>query len=181
MAPRHCEAAARFAGRGPSLPLWRAAWNAQVTDSGQSAGRIFVARMTVMRVRRSVAEAAHSSSVARPAQTARRTPYSQRTAVACIRVFVQLLYRPNALTLSCKDRPPCRPPGSGAAAAATNNEVAGANCSRRDARVQFGAAQGGSAAEPGLGGFCQLVRVVSRLVEFLSGMRSRNEATQRFC
>ena len=73
---------------------------------------------------------------------------------------------PNALTLSCKSRPPCRPPGSGAAAAATNTGVAGANCSRRDAGAQFGAAQGGSAAEPGLGGFCQLVRAVSRLVAF---------------
>ena len=47
----------------------------------------------------------------------------------------------NALTLSCKNRPPSRPPGSGAAAAATNNAVAGANCSRRDAGVQFGAAR----------------------------------------
>jgi len=41
------------------------------------------------------------------------------------------------------------------------HEVAGANCSRRDAGVQFGAAPGDSAAEPRLGGFCQLVRVVS--------------------
>src|ERR1051325_2149207 len=65
--------------------------------------------------------------------------------------------RPNVLTLSCKSRRPCRPPGTGTAPAATNNEVAGANCSRRDAGMQFGAAQGGSAAEPRLGGFCQLV------------------------
>src|ERR1044071_3238762 len=36
--------------------------------------------------------------------------------------------------------------------------MAGAICSRRDAGVQFGAARGGSAAEPRLGGFCQLVR-----------------------
>ena len=42
------------------------------------------------------------------------------------------------------------------------HEVAEANCNRRDAGVQFGTAQGGSAAEPGLGGFCQLVRAVSR-------------------
>jgi hypothetical protein len=35
--------------------------------------------------------------------------------------------RPNALTLSCKSRPPCRPQKSGAAAAATNTGVAGAN------------------------------------------------------
>src|ERR1043165_1211680 len=76
---------------------------------------------------------------------------------------------PNAITLSCKSRPPCRPLESGAAAAATNNEVAGANCSRCAAGVQFGAAPGGSAAEPGLGGFCQLVRAVSRLVAFLCG------------
>ena len=41
--------------------------------------------------------------------------------------------------------------------------MAGANCSRRAAGVQFGAAQGGSAAEQGLGGFCQLVRVVRPL------------------
>src|ERR1051325_5630944 len=66
----------------------------------------------------------------------------------------------NAITLSCKSRPPCRPPGSGAPAAATNNKVAGGNCSRRDAGLQFGAAQGGAAAEPRLGGFCQLVRAV---------------------
>ena len=68
----------------------------------------------------------------------------------------------NAITLSCKSRLPCRHPKSGTAAAATNNAVAGANCSRRAAGVQFGAAQGGSAAEPGLGGFCQLVRAVRR-------------------
>ena len=38
-------------------------------------------------------------------------------------------------------KPPHVPaPGSGAAAAATNTRVAGANCSRRDARVQFEAA-----------------------------------------
>jgi len=43
------------------------------------------------------------------------------------------------------------------------HEVAGANCSRHDAGVQFGAAPGGSAAEPRLGGFCQLVRVVRPL------------------
>ena len=80
---------------------------------------------------------------------------------------------PNALTLSCKSRPPCRPQKSGAAADATNNAVAGANCSRRDAGVQFGAAQGGSAAEPGLGGFCQLVRVVSRFWRFVRFKRLR--------
>jgi hypothetical protein len=49
---------------------------------------------------------------------------------------------------------------SGAAAAATNNAVAGAICSRRDAGVQLEPPEGGSAAEPRLGGFCQLVRAV---------------------
>jgi len=33
----------------------------------------------------------------------------------------------------------------------------------RHAAEQFGAARGGSAAEPRLGGFCQLVRIVRRL------------------
>jgi len=32
----------------------------------------------------------------------------------------------------------------------------------RHAAVQFGAARGGSAAEPRLGGFCQLVRIVGQ-------------------
>ena len=50
----------------------------------------------------------------------------------------------------------------GAAAAATNAKWQERTGSRRDAGVQFGAAQGGSAAEPRLGGFCQLVRVVRR-------------------
>ena len=53
-------------------------------------------------------------------------------------------------------------PKSGAAAAAINTKWQERNGSRRAAHVQFGAAQGGSAAEPRLGGFCQLVRVVSR-------------------
>jgi len=60
-------------------------------------------------------------------------------------------------------KPPSTPaPESGASAAATNAKRQERTGSRRDARVQFGAAQGGSAAEPGLGGFCQLVRVVRR-------------------
>ena len=94
--------------------------NAQVTDSGQCQLRILVARNDRYACQRSVPNPAHSSSVVRPSKTAQQTPYSQRTVVACIRVFAQLSYRPNALTLSCKSRLPCRPPGSGAAAAATN-------------------------------------------------------------
>jgi len=35
--------------------------------------------------------------------------------------------------------------------------AAGANCSRRDAGVQFRSRPRRLAAEPGLGGFCQLV------------------------
>ena len=70
----------------------------------------------------------------------------------------------NAITLSCKDRLPCRPQESGATAAATNTEWQERTGSRRDAGVQFGAAPGGSAAEPRLGGFCQLVRAVSPLL-----------------
>jgi hypothetical protein len=46
--------------------------------------------------------------------------------------------------------------GSGAAAAATNTLWQERTGSRRDARVQFGAARGGSAAEPRLGGFVSL-------------------------
>src|ERR1043165_8467523 len=53
---------------------------------------------------------------------------------------------PNVLTLSCKNRPPCGA-HRGAVAAATERAPEGAMCGRRDA-VQFGAAQGGSAAGP---------------------------------
>ena len=53
---------------------------------------------------------------------------------------------PNVLTLSCKNRPP-RGTHCGAVAAATERASEGAKCGRRDA-VQFGAAQGGSAAGP---------------------------------
>jgi len=54
--------------------------------------------------------------------------------------------RPNVLTLSCKNRPPCGA-HRGVVAAATGRASEGAKCGRRDA-VQFGAAQGGSAAGP---------------------------------
>src|ERR1043165_5673925 len=46
------------------------------------------------------------------------------------------------------------------------------NGSRRAAGLQFGAPQGGSAAEPRLGGFCQLVRVVSQFCD-LNGLLVR--------
>src|ERR1044071_2263445 len=42
------------------------------------------------------------------------------------------------------------------------HDVAGATCSRRAAGVQLEPPEGGSAAEPRLGGLCQLVRVVGR-------------------
>ena len=45
--------------------------------------------------------------------------------------------RPNVITLSCKNRPPCRPAVSGAAAAATNAKWQERTGSRRDAGVQF--------------------------------------------
>src|ERR1051325_6272842 len=65
-------------------------------------------------------------------------------------------------------KPPTTPAsGSGTPAAATNRGVTGANCSRRDAGVQFGAAKAAPRAEPGLGGFCQLVRVVGLRHELL--------------
>ena len=70
--------------------------------------------------------------------------------------------QPNAITLSCKSRLPRRPLESGAAAAATNTEWQERTGSRRDAGVQLEPPEGGSAAEPRLGGFCQLVRVVGQ-------------------
>src|ERR1043166_1835361 len=66
--------------------------------------------------------------------------------------------RANVLTLSCKSRPPCRPPPGGAAAAATNmqwQERTAADVTRAGSSEP---PECGSAAEPGLGGFCQLVR-----------------------
>jgi hypothetical protein len=69
---------------------------------------------------------------------------------------------PNVLTLSCKSRPPCRPPEAARRLPRLTTAVAGANCSRRAAGVQLEPPEGGSAAEPGLGGFCQLVRAVSQ-------------------
>ena len=38
----------------------------------------------------------------------------------CLMIVRNSCNRPNAITLSCKSRPPCRPPTDGAAAAATN-------------------------------------------------------------
>ena len=52
----------------------------------------------------------------------------------------------------------------GAAAAATNAPRRERTAADVTPAVQFGPAQGGSAAEPRLGGFCQLVRVVRPLV-----------------
>jgi len=52
----------------------------------------------------------------------------------------------------------------------------------RHAAVQFGAAQGGSAAEPTLGGFCQLVRIVRRrrhLRHFAMRFHWRSRVTMR--
>src|ERR1044071_8385349 len=63
---------------------------------------------------------------------------------------------PNVLTLSCKDRPPCRPPSGGGAAAATNMQWRERSAADVTPAAQFGA------AEPRLGGFCQLVRAVRR-------------------
>src|ERR1051325_3155608 len=63
-------------------------------------------------------------------------------------------------------RPPTVPAsGERHAGCRDQRASAGGICSRRDAGMQFGAAQGGPAAEPTLGGFCQLVRAVRRLFE----------------
>src|ERR1044071_1200999 len=68
---------------------------------------------------------------------------------------------PNVLTLSCKSRPPCRPPSGGAAAAATNMQWREPSAADVTPACSSEPPEGGSAAEPGLGGFCQLVRAVS--------------------
>jgi hypothetical protein len=68
--------------------------------------------------------------------------------------------RPNVLTLSCKSRPPCRPPWGGAAAAATNMQWRERTAAGVTPACSSEPPQGGSAAEPRLGGFCQLVRAV---------------------
>src|ERR1041385_5767416 len=61
--------------------------------------------------------------------------------------------------------PPGPAQGGGGAAAATNTGVAGANCSRRDARVQFEAAPRRLRRRAsGPAAFCQLVRAVRRLL-----------------
>src|ERR1044071_767460 len=69
---------------------------------------------------------------------------------------------PNVLTLSCKSRPLCRPPR----AARRLPRLARSSGSRTAADVTPACSSeppsGGSAAEPRLGGFCQLVRGVSR-------------------
>src|ERR1051325_5016132 len=65
----------------------------------------------------------------------------------------------NAITLSCKSRLPRRPPESGAAAP-TNaqwQERPAADVTRACSSEPL---EGGSAAEPRLGGLCQLVRTV---------------------
>src|ERR1043165_8900360 len=73
-----------------------------------------------------------------------------------------MLSAPNAITLSCKSRPPRRPPSGGAAAAATNMQWRERTAAAVTPAVQFGA------AEPGLGGFCQLVRAVRPLRNLLN-------------
>jgi len=48
---------------------------------------------------------------------------------------------PNAITLSCKSRPPCRPPTDGAAAAATNAQRQERNAADVTPAAQFEAAR----------------------------------------
>ena len=78
----------------------------------------------------------------------------------------------NVLTLSCKSRPPCGPSGSGAAAAATNTKLQERTAADVTRACSSEPPEGGSAAEPRLGGFCQLVRAVSRFF-------SRRDAQKR--
>ena len=68
--------------------------------------------------------------------------------------------QPIVLTLSCKSRPPRRPPSGGAAAAATNMQWREPTAAGVTPACSSEPPEGGSAAEPGLGGFCQLVRAV---------------------
>src|ERR1051325_7289897 len=81
------------------------------------------------------------------------------------------------IALSCKGRPPCRP-HCGTVAAATNLEF-GASDVRLPCRRAVGAAPGGPAAEPRLGGLCQLVRIVGRRQE-LRRVPEKWRAPQRF-
>src|ERR1051325_5332804 len=70
-------------------------------------------------------------------------------------------FRPaNALTLSCKSRLPCRPPGSGAAAAATNTQWQERTGSRRDARVQLEPPEAARRPANGTAGFWSFWGVV---------------------
>src|ERR1044071_4779064 len=69
---------------------------------------------------------------------------------------------PNVITLSCKSRPPRRPHLGGAAAAATNVQRRERTAADVTPACSSEPPGGGSAAEPWLGGFCQLVRAVSR-------------------
>ena len=157
-------AAARFAGRGPFLILGRCEVNAQGTESGQSERRILVARRDHYACRQMVAEAAwlFLRSLVRPATTKRTRCFA--TNRGCLHsCFVQLCGRPNVITLSCKSRPPRRPPSGGAAAAATNMQWREPNAADVTPACSSEPPEGGSAAEPGLGGFCQLVRAVRRL------------------
>src|ERR1043165_1026795 len=73
------------------------------------------------------------------------------------------LHPANVFTLSCKSRLPCLPREAARRLPRLTHAVAGANCSRRDARVQFAPPE--AAPPPGqrTGGFCQLVRAVGRL------------------
>src|ERR1044071_8303400 len=68
----------------------------------------------------------------------------------------------NAITLSCKSRPPCRPPSGGATAAATNKQGRDRDTAAVPPACSSDPPEGGTDAEPRLDGFCQLVRVVSR-------------------
>src|ERR1044071_4330165 len=79
---------------------------------------------------------------------------------------------PNVLTLSCKSRPPRRPPWGGAAAAATNAQRRERTAADVTPACGSEPPEGGSAAEPRLGGFCQLVRAVRR-PEFNWGVRQK--------
>jgi len=73
--------------------------------------------------------------------------------------------RANAITLSCKCRPPRRPLESGTPAAATNTKWRERTAADVPRACSSEPPEGGFAAEPRLGGFCQLVRVVSRFFD----------------
>src|ERR1044071_1531876 len=77
-----------------------------------------------------------------------------------------MLSAPNVITLSCKSRPPRRPLESGTTAAATNTKWQERTAAGVTRACSSEPPEGGSAAEPRLGGFCQLVRVVGRRLRF---------------